>query len=109
MAEYRKPATTEPTPTPPRVATSKRATTLPRSAWLREVAMAIYPSAAGTLAAAAAPSRNRVAPRSGTLVVSAVAMTAIPPMIGPGCMSRWVPNRSASIPKNGERMSSAPK
>ncbi len=108
-AEYRKPATTDPTPTPPRVATSKRATTRPRRAWSREVAMAMYPRAAGTLAAAAAPSRKRVPASSGTLVVSAVPITAMPPRIGPGCIIRCAPNRSAMAPNRGDRMSSAAK
>ena len=49
------------------------------------------------LAAAAAPSSQRVPPSSNRSVVSAVMITATAPKIGPSCMTGCAPMRSESI------------
>ena len=59
------------------------------------------------LAAAAAPSSHRVVPSRNRSVVSAVRTTATAPKIGPSCITGREPNRSESIPKIGDRTSSA--
>ncbi len=59
------------------------------------------------LAAAAAPSSQRVVPSRKRSVVSAVMTTATAPKTGPNCITGRDPRRSESIPKNGDRTSSA--
>ena len=103
------PAATIPTPMPASVAASKRATAFPRRPSSPIVAIAMKPRIDGTLAAVEAPSSQRVPPSSQRFVVIPVRTTAVAPNAGPSCMIRWYPNRSASEPKIGDRISSAAK
>ena len=73
----------KPAPSPASVAPSKRAAARPRSASSPAVAMAMKPRIEGTDAAVEAPSRMRVPPSSGMLVVRAVRITATAPKTGP--------------------------
>ena len=80
------------------------------------VARAMKPRIDGMLAAVEAPSRSRVRAEDGSwrqraasskFAVRPVMTTATAPKIGPYSITRWWPSRSDSIPKIGERTSSA--
>ena len=60
----------------------------------------------GTDAAVDAPSRSRVKPMAGRLIVTAVMTTATAPKAGPTSMIRRWPIRSERTPKIGEPISS---